>query len=171
MQSSRVDIGRGNGEAEGHLALYADRALDRVGRLQVFGHRSYGLPILGKPRGFQLRDGWNCGVEGRVAYDELFLVDAVKAIGLERQALCEPVVKDAEAATHNSLRTARSARARRPGEGEARREVEIAINVRLVLVAQAQAQGQIRACAPVILKEEAVVGLRNVRFRVASGDG
>src|SRR5205823_2688523 len=86
----------------------ADGGLHRVGRAKVGRDLSRGLPNL---EGGELRRRRHRGKEvehgeaarRRVGDDELLLVDAVEARGLEREVLAEAREEDAEAAAHANL--------------------------------------------------------------------
>ena len=111
MERARVDVVHREGEVVGQLSLVAQHGLNRVGRLDVVGD---------EPRRLRLREGLklvyrrHAGDAGerelrevqdrRGGDEELLLVDAVKAVGLQSQFFADAVVEDAEAAADHRLR-------------------------------------------------------------------
>lgn len=113
----------------------------------------------------------NGRIEIRERQEELLLANPIEALRVQRHAFAQAVVEHAKSAANHVLRRFALEASQSPGESDARPKIRPVSAMRLRFVPQSAAQGEVGPQFPIILKEEAEIGLTDCRHRIAAGNG
>src|SRR5580700_3385434 len=104
----------------------------------------------------------------RIAYNKLFLRNAIHALCLQNLGFLEAIIKNSKpAAQHNLGRTALASNS--PGKSQARRPVCVILNPSLSFKAQTVAESDVGAYLPIVLVVKSSIEVAHYQRRTADG--